>query len=58
MSMDDRDDPSADTAMFRAYVDEGNEPPAAGPAANRTMLIAIAALVVVGLVVGLLFMAG
>jgi hypothetical protein len=42
MSMDDRDDPGADTAMFRAYVEEGTGgPPASPPAANRTVLIAV-----------------
>jgi hypothetical protein len=50
MSTDDRDDPGADTAMFRAYVDEGNEPPASPPAANRTVIV-IAVAVAVAVVV-------
>jgi hypothetical protein len=58
MSMDDRDDPSADTAMFRAYVDGGNEPPAAGPAAgNRTLRLAIAAVAAVVVLVAIIVMA-
>ncbi len=47
MSTDDRDDPGADTAMFRAYVEEGNEPPVSPPAANRTVIIAVAVAVAV-----------
>jgi hypothetical protein len=47
MSTDDRDDPGADTAMFRAYVEEGNEPAASPPAANRTVIIAVAVAVAV-----------
>jgi hypothetical protein len=47
MSMDDRDDPGADTAMFRAYVEEGSGPPASPPAANRTVIIAVAVAVAV-----------
>jgi hypothetical protein len=47
MSMDDRDDPGADTAMFRAYVEEGSGPPASPPAANRTVIVAVAVAVAV-----------
>jgi hypothetical protein len=52
MSTDDRDDPGADTAMFRAYV-EHPEPDAA-PATNRMVAIAIAVAVVVLILLGLL----
>ena len=58
MSTDDRDDPGADTAMFRAFVDEGNQPAPAAPATNRTVVIAVAAVVVVVLLVALLIAAG
>jgi hypothetical protein len=55
MPTDDRDDPGADTAMFRAYVEEPGQRPAAAPEANRTLIIglvvAIVVLVLVGLVV-------
>ena len=54
MSPDDRDDPGADTAMFRAYVDEGSEPAAGPSAVNRWAIVAIVAAVVVVLVVVLL----
>jgi hypothetical protein len=47
MSTDDRDDPGADTAMFRAYVEDGNEPAPAASAPNRTTLIAAAVAVAV-----------
>jgi hypothetical protein len=54
MSPDDRDDPGADTAMFRAYVD-GDSERAAGPSAvNRWAIVAIAVAVVVVLVAALL----
>jgi hypothetical protein len=58
MSMDDRDDPGADTAMFRAYVDEGNDPGARGPAVNRTALIALVAVVALLALVLVLILAG
>jgi hypothetical protein len=45
MPTDDRDDPGADTAMFRAYVDQPSEP--AAPAQNRTVIVALAVAVVV-----------
>ena len=57
MSTDDHDDPGADTAMFRAFVDEGNQPGAA-PATNRTAVIAVGAVVVVLLLVVLLIAMG
>jgi hypothetical protein len=47
MSTDDRDDPGADTAMFRAYVEDGDEPAPAASAPNRTTLIAAAVAVAV-----------
>jgi hypothetical protein len=56
MSPDDRDDPGADTAMFRAYVDEGSEPAAGPSAVNRWAIAAIAAAVVVVLVVALIIL--
>jgi len=49
MSTEDRDDPGADTAMFRAFVDEGGEP-GAGPATTRWVLVAVIAAVVVVLI--------
>jgi hypothetical protein len=55
MSTEDRDDPGADTAMFRAFVDEGKEP-GAGSATNRWVLVAVIAAVVV-LLLGLLVIA-
>jgi len=54
MSPDDRDDPGADTAMFRAYVDEGSEPAAGPSAVNRWVIVAVAAAVVVVLVAAVL----
>jgi hypothetical protein len=58
MSMDDRDDPGADTAMFRAYVDESNDPGAAGPRVHRTALIALVAIVALLALVLVLILAG
>jgi hypothetical protein len=46
MSTDDRDDPGADTAMFRAFVEDGNEP-AAAPGTNRWVVVAVIVAVVV-----------
>lgn len=46
MPTDDPDDPGADTAMFRAYVDESGES-VAGPAANRPLIIGLVVAVVV-----------
>ena len=56
MSLDDRDDPGADTAMFRAYVDGDETAPVAGPAANRNVLLAIAAVVGVVVLVGIVIL--
>ncbi|HEX6569610.1 MAG TPA: hypothetical protein VF015_10605 [Acidimicrobiales bacterium] len=56
MSTDDRDDPGADTAMFRAYVDHPSEPPAA-PAGNRALVIAAVVAIVVLAVVALALLA-
>jgi hypothetical protein len=53
MSTEDRDDPGADTAMFRAFVDEGKGP-SAEPGTNRWILVAVIAAVVVVLFGGLL----
>jgi hypothetical protein len=55
MSTDDHDDPGADTAMFRAFVEDGNEP-AAGPGTNRWILVAAIVAVVVVLL-GVLLLA-
>ncbi|MBN2623999.1 MAG: hypothetical protein JXA83_11545 [Acidimicrobiales bacterium] len=56
MPSDDRDDPGADTAMFRAYVDEPTEP-AVEPAVNRTMVIAAVVAVVVLVLLALVLLA-
>jgi hypothetical protein len=45
MPTDDRDDPGADTAMFRAYVDQPSDP--AAPAQSRTVFVALAVAIVV-----------
>jgi hypothetical protein len=57
MSTDDRDDPGADTAMFRAYVEDGNEPAPAASAPNRTALIAAAVAVAVVVVLLVIMLA-
>jgi hypothetical protein len=46
MSPEESDDPGADTAMFRAFVEDGNEPRTA-PATNRWILPAVIVAVVV-----------
>ena len=55
MPTDDRDDPGADTAMFRAYVQEPGDPPAA-PATNRNLVIGLVAAIVVLVVLALLLL--
>jgi hypothetical protein len=55
MSTDDRDDPGADTAMFRAYVERPEADVA--PATNRILVIAIAVAVVALVLLGLLALA-
>jgi hypothetical protein len=55
--MDEKDDPGADTAMFRAFV--GNDKPQAGvstPATNRStwVFVAIAVALVILVLVALL----
>jgi hypothetical protein len=45
MPTDDRDDPGADTAMFRAYVDQPSD--AAEPAQSRTVIVALAVAIAV-----------
>jgi hypothetical protein len=55
MSTDDRDDPGADTAMFRAYVEHPEADVA--PAANRTLVVAVVVAVVVLLLLVLLIIA-
>jgi hypothetical protein len=56
MPTDDRDDPGADTAMFRAYVEEPTEP-AAAPAANRTLVIGLVVAIVVLVLLALVLLA-
>jgi hypothetical protein len=56
MPTDDRDDPGADTAMFRAYVEHPTDPPAA-PAANRTLVIAVVAAIAVLVLLGVVLLA-
>ena len=55
MSTDDRDDPGADTAMFRAYVEHPESD--AAPTANRTLVIAVVIAVVVVVLLGILVLA-
>jgi hypothetical protein len=49
--MEDRDDPGADTAMFRAYVEQDESTPGA---TNRTALIGAAVVVAVLVVLAVL----
>ena len=42
--------------MFRAYVEEGNEPAASTPAPNRTVLIAAGVAVVVVVLLAVLLL--
>ena len=51
MPTEDRDDPGADTAMFRAYVEDPGEPSA--PAQGRTVIIALVVAIVVLAVIAL-----
>ena len=51
MSPDESDDPGADTAMFRAYVEEGSHPAAGAQDANRWVIMAAVAAVVIVLLV-------
>jgi len=46
MPPEESDDPGADTAMFRAFVEDGHEP-ATAPATNRWILPAVIVAVVV-----------
>ena len=55
MPTDDRDDPGADTAMFRAYVEQPAE--TAGPTQNRTLIIGLVVAIVVLAVVAIALMA-
>jgi hypothetical protein len=55
MPTDDRDDPGADTAMFRAYVEEPREP-APAPETNRTLVIGLIVAIVVLVVVAALLL--
>jgi hypothetical protein len=55
MPTDDRDDPGADTAMFRAYVEHPAE--AAAPAQNRTLIIGLVVAIVVLAVVAIALVA-
>lgn len=56
MPTDDRDDPGADTAMFRAYVEHPTEP-APAPAANRTLVIGLVVAIVVLVLLALVLLA-
>ncbi len=56
MPTDDRDDPGADTAMFRAFVDEPSEPPTA-PETNRTLIIGLVVAIVVLALIAILLVA-
>ena len=51
MPTEDGDDPGADTAMFRAYVEHPTEPSV--PAQSRTVIIALAVAIVVLAVIAL-----
>ena len=55
MSTDDRDDPGADTAMFRAYVEQPSQ--SAAPAQNRTLIVALVVAIVVLAVIVLVLVA-
>ena len=55
MPTDDRDDPGADTAMFRAYVEHPAE--AAAPAQNRTLIIGLVVAIVVLAIVAIALVA-
>jgi hypothetical protein len=55
MPTDDYDDPAADTAMFRAYVDSQPEP--AARATNRIVMVALVALIVVLAVIAIALLA-
>lgn len=55
MPTNDRDDPGADTAMFRAYVEEPRES-APAPETNRTLIIGLIVAVVVLVVVAALLL--
>jgi hypothetical protein len=55
MSTDDHDDPGADTAMFRAYVDQPEAD--AAPAPNRTLVIAVVVAAVVIVLLGIVVLA-
>jgi hypothetical protein len=57
MSPDHHDDPGADTAMFRAFVDEGAQPAAGPSVANRWAIVAATAAVVVVLLAIILALA-
>jgi hypothetical protein len=56
MPTDDPDDPGADTATFRAYVEEPGQAPAAAPAANRTLIIGLVVAIVVLALVALMLL--
>jgi hypothetical protein len=55
MPTDDSDDPGADTAMFRAYVDSPSDTSA--PPANRTAIIALVAVIMVLAIVAIALLA-
>ena len=51
MPTEDRDDPGADTAMFRAYVEHPTEP--STPTQGRTVIIGLVVAIVVLAVIAL-----
>lgn len=55
MPADDGEDPGANTAMFRAYVDQPAETEEAAP--NRTVIVALVVAIVVLAVAALLLVA-
>jgi len=57
MSPHDPDDPGADTAMFRAYVDDRSADGASGPATGRGLVVALVAALVVVLIALLVVLA-
>jgi hypothetical protein len=57
MSTHDPDDPGADTAMFRAYVDDRSADPAGAPATNRLLVVGLAAAIVILALIGVLLLA-
>jgi hypothetical protein len=57
MAMEEREEPGADTAMFRAYVEHGNEPDPNPAAGSRNLILAVVAAIAVIVVLGLVLLA-